>query len=83
MPKKKPESVIHIIETTEGEFRPLYVAADKVGKVIIGPSKKTWSNWRSAKTGPQFYMVGGKPYYKILELEEYFGGNPVLTTGSE
>ena len=85
MPRKpkQPEVLpeIHVVEFEPGEFKPLYVAADKVDRVVIGPSKKAWSNWRWAKTGPRYYLVGGKPYYRISDIEEYFGGNPVQTTG--
>lgn len=81
MPKKKSSTLteIHVIEFREGEFRPLYVAARDIGKVVVGLSPKTAANWRSAKVGPRFYMCNGTAYYKISDLEEYFGGNPVQT----
>jgi hypothetical protein len=79
MPKKKPDNKIHIIETPEGEFRPLFVAGRDIGKVVLGLSAKTAANWRSAKVGPQFSMCNGTPYYRITDLEAYFWKNPVQT----
>jgi hypothetical protein len=60
--------------------KPLAVSADKIDRVIVGASPKTFANWRSRKIGPVFHMVGGKPYYKISDLESYFFKNPVKTT---
>jgi len=75
--------VINIVQFPDGEFKPLFVAADKVGKVIIGPSLKTWSNWRSLKIGPKYYTIKGKPYYRISDLEEHFSQNPVQTHSAQ
>ena len=85
MPKKKssPLTEIHVVEFPEGEFRPLFVAGKDVEKVVIGWNKKSAANLRSLKIGPRFYTVRGMPFYKISDLEAYFGGNPVQTTGGE
>ena len=85
MHKKKspPPTEIHVVELPKGEFRPLFVAAKDVEKVVIGWNKKSAANARSLKRGPRFYVVRGMPFYKISDLEAYFGGNPVQTTGTE
>ena len=85
MPRKKtsPPTEIHVIEFPEGEFRPLFVAAKDVERIVIGWNKKSAANARSLKIGPPFYVVRGMPFYKISDLEAYFGGNPVQTTGEE
>ena len=61
MPKKrKPEPLlkdIQVVQFEPGEFRPLFVAAKNIENVVIGYSKKTASNDRSAKRGPPFFMV--------------------------
>jgi len=77
--KTSPPNKIHVIEMPDGEFQPLYVAARAIDKVIIGISPKTWANWRSQKSGPRYYKVNGAVYYKISDLEEYFGRQPILT----
>ena len=83
MKKDYSGGVINIVQFPDGDFRPLFVAADKVDKVIIGPSKKTWANWRSEKKGPKYYMIGKKPYYRISDLEEHFSQNPVQTHSAQ
>lgn len=74
---------IHVIEIPEGEFQPLFVAAHKIDKVIIGIAKQTWANWRYLKIGPRYYKVKGTVYYKISELEEYFGRSPIQTIDTD
>lgn len=68
---------IHVLEFPKGEFQPLYVAARSIEKVIIGISCQTRANWRSLKIGPRYYKVNGSVYYKISELDEYYGKHPV------
>ena len=70
----------HLVRFEPGEFKPLFVKSANIGNVVIGLSSKTMSNLRSEKRGPKFYMVGGTPYYKLEDLENYFGANPVETT---
>ena len=81
MPKKQSQSLteIHVVEFQPGEFRPLFVAAKDVGKVVIGWSRKSAANARSLKIGPRFYTVRGMPFYRISDLEDHFGKNPVET----
>jgi len=69
-----------LIKFDVSEFMPRFVAAKDIERVVIGYSKKTAANDRSAKRGPRYYMVGGRPYYKLEDLENYFGSNPVETT---
>lgn len=71
----------NILEIEDGEIPPLFVSANQVHKFIVGPSKKTWANWRYRKVGPRYFKVGEKAYYKIEDLEKYFGANPIQTTG--
>lgn len=70
---------IHVVEMPDGEFKPLYVAAPKIDKVIMGISLSTWANWRYMKIGPRYHKINNRVYYKISDLEEYFGRNPILT----
>jgi len=79
MAKKKapPLAEIHVIETPKGEFRPLFVSAAHVDKVILGRSAKAFANDRCMKIGCRYFLVGGKPFYKISDLEAFYGGNPV------
>ena len=78
MIESKP-TIIQVVQLP-ADFQPLFVSAAHVDRVVIGVSKKTWANWRSAKTGPRFYMVGAKPYYRLKDLQDYFSANPVETT---
>ena len=83
---KKPDETqeeIKVVEMAPLELKPLFVSAGAVDQIILGVSKKTFSNWRSLKVGPKYYMVGGKPYYRFDELDEFFGANPVMTSGVE
>jgi hypothetical protein len=83
MPKRRNVEPLprdaHLIRFEPGEFKPLFVKSADIGKIVIGLSCKTMSNLRSAKKGPKFYMVGGTPYYKLVDIESYFGANPVET----
>ena len=65
------------------DFKPLFVAASNIEKVIIGKSKQTWANWRSQKIGPKYYKINGSVYYKISDLEEYFSQYPIQTFNPE
>ena len=80
---RKEVEKIHVIEIPMGQFQPLYVAARAIENVIIGISQKTWANWRYLKIGPRYYKANKRIYYKISDLEEYFGKNPILTTDME
>jgi len=84
MPRKKspPPTDIHVVEFPDDEFKPLFVAARDIEKVVVGLSPKTMANWRSAKVGPNYTIVNGTPYYSIDELRRIFGKNPVQTTGN-
>lgn len=71
---------IRLIQFEPGEFKPLFVKAPDIDRVIIGLSPKTMANWRSEKRGPPYYITGRAIYYKLKDLEDYFGGNPIQTT---
>ena len=75
-------SEINIVDFPPGELEPLFVRASDIGKVVIGLSPKTASNWRSQKIGPAFCMILGKAYYEYKVLKEFFSQNPVQTTGA-
>ena len=70
---------IHVVEFPDGEFKPLFVSAAHVDKVILGRSTKAFANDRCLKKGCRYYLVGGKPFYKITDLEYHYGKNPVET----
>lgn len=61
------------------DFKPIFVQASKIEKVIIGISPKTMANWRYQKIGPKYYKVNGSVYYKISDLEDYFSKYIILT----
>ncbi len=71
---------VRVIDYAPGEFKPLFVSSKDVEKVVIGWSKKTAANLRSQKKGPRYYLVGGTPYYRIEDLDEYFSRYLVKTT---
>ena len=77
--KYLPPTEIRLIGFPEGEFRPLFVSSKDVEKVVIGWNKKSAANARSLKKGPRFYVVHGMPFYRISDLEDHFGKNPVET----
>lgn len=75
MPKKrKPEPIpkgVRIIEFKPGEFRPLFVAAKNIEKVVIGLKPRTLRNWRSLGKGPRWYKDGGVYYYSVDGIIEH------------
>jgi len=72
---------IRVIQFPLYKCQALFVRGSDIDKVVIGLSPKTAANWRAAKIGPEFFMIGGKPYYEIKTLLEFFTQNPVKTTG--
>lgn len=72
-----------LAEFNTEEFKPLFVAAKDFAKVIIGPSAQTLANWRSLKIGPEYYKINGSVYYKISDLEEFFGKNKIQTSNKK
>jgi len=77
---KLPDSEIKVIQFPPGKFKPLFVAAKDIDKVVLGISCKTLANWRSEKKGPRYYLVGQTVYYRVGELDEYFSRCPVQTS---
>jgi|ETNmetMinimDraft_12_1059888.scaffolds.fasta_scaffold72412_2 hypothetical protein len=71
------------IPSPKDNVSPLFVAAKDVERIIIGFNKKTAANWRSMKKGPRYHMVSGTPYYKVSDLVDYFGKNPVETFNND
>ena len=61
----------------------LFVAARAIETVVIGLSPKTLANWRSYGRGPKYYLKNGSVYYKLEDLENFFGENPVETDEEE
>ena len=66
--------VINFSETT-----PLFIAARAIGKAVVGLSPKTLASWRSYGRGPKYYLKNGSVYYKLEDLQTFFGENPVET----
>ena len=66
--------VINFSETT-----PLFIAARAIGKAVVGLSPKTLANWRSYGRGPKYYLKNGSVYYRLKDLDDFFGQNPVET----
>ena len=83
MPKKrKPEPLpldVMLIQFSPDKPKPLFVKAADIDRIIIGLSPKTLANWRSQGIGPRYNLVGGSVYYPLIELERFFGQNPVKT----
>ncbi len=71
---------IRILGIPEGEPRPMFIKASHVPRLIIGVSKEHLANMRSCGAGPKYYLVGGAVYYRPVDLEAYYGANPILTT---
>ena len=61
------------------ESTPLFITARAIGKAVVGLSPKTLANWRSYGRGPKYYLKNGSVYYKLEDLENFFGKNPVET----
>ncbi len=57
----------------------LFVAAREIETVVIGLSPKTLANWRSYGRGPKYYLKNGSVYYRLKDLDDFFGQNPVET----
>ena len=72
---------IRIIDPVDPTF--LFVAARAIDKVVIGLSSKTLANWRSYGIGPKYYVNNGSVYYRLKDLENFFGENPVETDNEE
>jgi hypothetical protein len=78
----KPKNV-QCVPSAIGDTQLIFVASKDIEKIVLGFSPKTAANLRSQKRGPPFYMNGGTPYYKVSELEDYFGRNRVETFNSD
>jgi hypothetical protein len=70
---------IRIVQFSPGEFKPLYVKASDIGKVVVGLSAKTLANWRSQGVGPAYNIINGQIYYQFSILEKFFNQNLVKT----
>ena len=83
MPSKKAAEIIpagaRIVDLSNSEMKPMFVAASKIEKIVVGISKKTWANWRSIGKGPRFYVYQGSVYYRLSDIEVALGQNPVET----
>ena len=80
---KMPDTEIKVIQFPPGEFKPLFVSAKDINRVVLGISNKTLANWRSEKKGPKYFLDGQTVYYRVNDLENYFSRCPVQTNGSE
>jgi hypothetical protein len=81
MPKKQQGDKL-----SRRDFRviePLIVAGKDIEKIIVGYSAKTAANERCQKVGPPYFMRGGRPYYLVKDLVDYFTQNPVETFDKE
>ena len=85
MPRKRQAEPLpddgQLIQFIPGEFKPLFVKAPDIGKVILGLSPSTAANWRSLGIGPEYHVIGGSVYYEFQVLKEFFSGGLVQTTG--
>ena len=78
--KRKAEKIpvnARVVDLSNAEIKPIFVAASEIEKIVLGKSKKTWANWRSAGKGPRFYVYQGSVYYRLSDIEEAIGENPV------
>jgi hypothetical protein len=46
----------------------------------LGFSPKTLEQWKARCYGPAAYKIGGKVFYKLLELEEFVGQEVAAST---
>ena len=68
----------------DGNAASALVVGDRaIDTVVIGLSPKTLANWRSYGRGPKYYLKNGSVYYKLEDLENFFGENPVETDEEE
>ncbi len=49
---------------------------------IYGIPAGTLANWRYRKVGPKYYRVSRKIFYAVMDFDEWFRRNPVLTADS-
>jgi hypothetical protein len=68
-----------IVDLSNSEIKPMFVASSQIEKIVVGISKKTWANWRSMGKGPRFYIYQGRVYYRLSDIEEAIGQHPVET----
>ena len=73
----KIRNEVRVIDPNEPT--PIFIAARAIGKAVVGLSPKTLANWRSYGRGPKYYLKNGSVYYKLEDLENFFGKNPVET----
>ena len=73
----KIRNEVRVIDPNEPT--PIFIAAGAIDKAVVGLSPKTLANWRSYGRGPRYYLKNGSVYYKLEDLENFFGKNPVET----
>ena len=73
----KIRNEVRVIDPNEPT--PIFIAARAIGKAVVGLSPKTLANWRSYGRGPKYYLKNGSVYYKLEDLQTFFGENPVET----
>lgn len=61
------------------EPKPLFIRASDISRLVVGLSPSTAANWRSEGKGPDYYKVGGSVYYKVDDLEKFFGAKKILS----
>ena len=77
----KRKNQVRVIDPNEST--PIFITARAIGKAVVGLSPKTLANWRSYGRGPKYYLKNGSVYYKLEDLENFFGENPVETDEEE
>ena len=73
----KIRNEVRVIDPNEPT--PIFIAARAIGKAVVGLSPKTLANWRSYGRGPKYYLKNGSVYYRLKDLDDFFGQNPVET----
>jgi predicted site-specific integrase-resolvase len=39
---------------------------------------QTLYNWRHARKGPDYVMIGSKPMYRITDIDDYINSNRII-----
>lgn len=46
---------------------------------FAGIAAQTAANWRSQRKGPQFVLIGGRPRYRMRDVERWLDAQTVRT----
>ena len=65
---------------TEQRFLKRLYNTEEVA-AMLGLSKQTIYNWRHNRKGPDYVMMGAKPMYEVVAIEQFIKNNRVEING--